>query len=259
MAAGMSLVVAACSGDEGGNGGEGGATSSAATSSTSITVPSVQARFHPEFLESLHLTFDTIIPERFAPDPKATQVVDTTVGEVTFKSQKELGEFARQQGLLGFGVADFTASRGFEYWGLVSWVFRTPDGARAVFERFPDPEKVTVSDATLVDSESEPYAEGRLGNLASETYQAADGVTTLFLRASLVVGNALHYVSAIVDVPVGTPANGMEQIRVVVGKLDGLYPAIFRKFLELGGTDEPVTTTTQDPTYVPGDAVPGDE
>jgi len=251
--AGLALLAATCADD----GDDGGATSSSATSSSSITTPAVQERFHPEFLESLHLSFDTMIPERFAPDAKGTQIVDVTKGEVEFKTQRELGEFAREQGLLGFGVADFSVSDGSEYWGLVTWVFQTADGARAVFERFPDPERVTVSDATKTATDAEPYAEGRLGNLSVETYVAPDGVTTLFLRGSLVDGNALFYVSAIVDVAPGEGISGVTQIRGVMRSLDGLYPAIFRKFLELGGTDEATTTTTRDPSFVPEGEIPG--
>lgn len=250
--AGVALLAAACSGGGGGDGDGDGDGGGGASSTTAITTPGVQHRFHPEFLESLHLSFDTLVPDRFTREERSVQIVDVTRGEVEFKSQRELGEFARQHGLLGFGVADFTASGGFEYWGIITWVFQTGDGARAVFERFPDPEQVTISDAEKVGTAGEAYGGGRLGNLSVETYASPDGVTTLFLRGSLVDGNAVHYVSAVVDLPPGQGLDGMAEIRRVVRGLDGLYPAIFREFLRLGGTDRPTTTTTADPTFVPG-------
>lgn len=218
-----------------------------------------QHQFHPELIEALRLRLDQMVPERFNLDQKSVQVVDTTRGEVEFQRQKELGEFARSQGLLGYGVADFTASGGLEYWGMTTYAFQHTDGARATFERFPDPETVAISDATKINTQGESYGGGFLGNLTVETYSSEDGVTTLFLRASLVDGGALHYVSAVIDVRPGEAVDGLTELRRVMKGFEGLYPALFAEYLEQGGTDEAPTTTTVDPTFVPGEPDPGEE
>lgn len=254
-ASGLCLVAAGCGGGGGGGGG-GGASETTTGDSVSVTDPEVQQEFHPEFLESLWLTFANGVPPRFTLDPESKRLVDVTRGSVEFQSQRQLAEFAREQGLLGFGTADFTASGGFEYWGIVTWVFRHRDGARATFERFPDPEQATIDDATKTATRSEAYGGNYLGNLTAETYVADDGVTTLFLRGSMVDDKALHYVSAVVDLQGGASLDGLSEIRRVMKPLEGLYPAIFREFLRLGGTDDAPTTTTSDPSFVPGSPEP---
>lgn len=255
--AGAALALTAACGGSGG-GGSGGAPGDTSTTAGVAATPGTQHQFHPQLVEALRVRFDELVPERFTLEAGSVRVVDVTRGEVQFTSQKELGEFARQQGLLGFGAADLTASGGFEYWGIVSHVFTTRDGARATFERFPNPEQVTIDDAVKTNTVEGPFREGALGNASVETYSYTDGTSSLVLRGSLVDANVVHYVSAVVDVPPGQAVDGMGDLRRVLLGLEGFYPAVFTEFLRLGGTDAPTTTTTLDPTFVPGEEIPGD-
>ncbi|MBI2168623.1 MAG: hypothetical protein HYU28_03855 [Actinobacteria bacterium] len=251
----LGLVASAC-----GGGGNGGGTGDTTPASTTATGPREQEAFHENLMVGVRARFDDVVAERFTLQESSIRVADTTIPGTEFTSQKERGEFARDNGLLGYGVADLCASNCFEYWGIITYVFRNDDGSRAVFERFPNGDQITISDATKVNSESSPYATGKLGNTAVDTYAYDDGSFTYFLTASLVDGNALHYVSAVVDVAVGQDFDAMGELRRVLAGLDGFYPALFEEFLKLGGTDAPTTTTTRDPDFVPADQgeIPGD-
>lgn len=258
LAAGVVLTLTATSACGGGGGGsEPAATSTTATSLTPTTTD-LQRQFHPELLEAVRRALDILVPDRFTLDEKSVRLIDFTKGEVRFTTQKAIGEFARSQGVLGLGAADFCANNCFEYWGIITWAFQSEDGARATFERFPDAENIVIDDAAKVNTQGEAYGGGYLGNLTVETYQSADGVSTLFLRGSLVDGNAIHYVSAVVDVPPGQTFDGLGEIRRVMRGLQDIYPKLLAEYLRIGGTDEAPTTTTKPEGFVPGSAVPGE-
>lgn len=251
--AAMALLAVACGGGGGGGGEDAGGAGDGGEATTSTTGERIQHQFHEELLVAVRARFTERLDPRFRLDQSSVRVVDVTRGQVEFKTQKEQAEFGRQQGLVGLGAADFCASNCFEYWGVITWVFQAEGGARAMFEGFPDPERVTIDDATKVDSRGEAYGAPFLGNLSIETYSSPEGITTLFMRGSLVDGNAVHYVSAVVDVPPGQSLDGLAELRRIMENLEGFYAAVFEAFLGEGGTDEPTTTTTRDPNFVPGD------
>lgn len=258
----MLLLASSCGG--GGGGATDGAPVDDATTTIGLTGPLRQEQFHEELVLSIRIHFGTLIPERFTIDEDSIQMVDVTVGEIEFKSRRDFGEFAQQNGWLGFGSADFTASGGVEFWGLITHVFQAPEGARATFERFQDAESVTV-DGTRIDSQSQPYSGGgAVGSLTVETYEESaegiDPVRFVVLRGSLLDDNVIHYVTGVLDLPV----DGFGELQRVMRGLEGGYRELFRQFLQAGGVDAPTTTTTRDPTFVPADegspegGLPGD-
>lgn len=238
MAAAFSLA-AACSN---GNGGDGGAV----PSTTSTTAEFVQHRFHDLLANGVRNRMTQLIPDRFELDEGSVREVDLYPEananqrvESEFQTQQELNEFAVEQGMIGFYNADFTASGGQEFWAVFTQVFRTLEGPPAVYERFGVPETAVIEDAERVDS-TELELSGATGRLSVDRYLYEDGLTTYAMRGTVVDANALHFVSAIVDVPVGSSLDGVAEMRRVLEGLNGLHRSLFEEFLRIGGRDEPL-------------------
>lgn len=234
-----SSVAAACSN---GNGGDDGAV----PSTTSTTTEFVQHRFHDLIANGVRNRMVQLIPDRFELDESSVREIDLYPEananqrvEIEFQTQQELNEFAVEQGMIGFYNADFTASGGQEFWAIFTQVFRTLDGPPAVYERFADPETAVIEDAERVGS-TELELSGATGRASVDEYLYEDGLTTYAMRGAVVDGNALHFVSAIVDVPVGDRVDGGAEMRRVLEGLNGLHRSLFEEFLRIGGRDEPL-------------------
>lgn len=245
------LMVAACTN---GNGGDGGAPST-----TSTTTEFVQHRFHDLLANGVRNRMVQLIPDRFELDESSVREVDlypeanaSQRVEFEFQTQQELNEFAVEQGMIGFYNADFTASGGQEFWAIFTQVFRRLDGPPAVYERFSNPETTVIEDAEQVGS-TERELSGATGRLNVDEYLYEDGLRTYAMRGVVVDGNALHFVSAIVDVPTGTSLDGVSEMRRVLEGLNGLHRSLFEEFLRIGGRDEPLEGADE------GDDKGGDE
>lgn len=239
--AALSVLAVAC---DGGGGGSGSGTT--APEVTSTTAEFVQHRFHELIANGVRNRMVQLVPDRFRldegsvvevdlyPDSNANQRV-----EFEFETQKELNEFAVEQGMIGFYNADFTASGGQEFWGIFTQVFRDLDGPPVVFERFGLAEALTIDDAERVSDVETDLGGGAPGRVAADTYRYEDGSQVVAMRGTVVDTNALHFVSAIVDVPAGVGFDGGAEMRRVLTELVGLHRALFEEFLRLGGEDTP--------------------
>lgn len=237
MAAAFSLAVACTGGNGGGDG--------AVPPTTSTTGEFVQHRFHDLLANGVRNRMIQLIPDRFDLDDSSVREVDLYPEananqrvEFEFQTQRELNEFAVEQGMIGFYNADFTASGGEEFWAVFTQVFRNLDGPPAVYERFGEPETAVIEDAERVDSTAIELSDVP-GRFAVDQYLYEDGFATYAMRGIVVDGNALHFVSAIVDVPVGDSLDGVTEMRRVLEGLNGLHRSLFEEFLRIGGRDEP--------------------
>lgn len=239
IAAAFSLA-AACSG---GNGGGDGAV----PSTTSTTGEFVQHRFHDLLANGVRNRMTQLIPDRFELDDSSVREVDLYPEananqrvEFEFQTQQELNEFAVEQGMIGFYNADFTASGGFESWTIFTQVFRTLDGPPAVYGRFGNPESLSIADAERTGSTEVALGGEAEGVVAVDTYRYDDGSQVAAMRGTVVDTNALHHVSAIIDVPLGAGFDGVAEMRRMLEGLSGLHRSLFEEFLRIGGRDEPL-------------------
>lgn len=234
----FTLLTAAC-GDDGSSSSDASATT--ASSVTSTTTEFVQHGFHELLANGVRNRLAQLIPDRFTLDENSIREVDLypestgrTRVEIEFQTQKELNEFAVEQGMIGFYNAEFTAQGGEEFWAVFTQVFRTLDGPPVVFDRFGNTETVAIDDAPRIDSAEAEVGGGAQGVFFVDTYQYEDGSRAVAMRGTVVDTNALHHVSAIVDAPAGTAFDGVAEMRRVLRGLVGLHRALFEEFLRLG-------------------------
>lgn len=223
------IATGACSG------GSSGPPAEAATTTAAPAGPLVQETLRSDIAPAVLASLGGGIDGRFQLDDETVVVFDPGAGELEYSSavQRERYEFAGQHGFLGlFGVVLETADGG-EFWELTVEIFREEAGARELFAAKGSPGGGAVANSELVGSQEEPYAPGRIGTVHVDRYahrafaegQVHDQGEFLELRGSVVDGNVLVSVLAVVDVTSPEAADPFAAVRRTLDAVDGRYRA----------------------------------